>query len=183
MPNWCANRLTLKGTKEQIEEFATAFKRGETCETYIPRPVDLEGELITEVGPDHWYTFSVENWGTKWDIGGTDDAGPGTAKIVSYKKEGEDRVEITVAFDSAWSPPIGLYVKLKQMGLYVDASYFEGGMGFAGIWQDGKDECYAMPFLSWQRWPKKILEEYAVEDCYKADWAEEDDEEEDDEEE
>jgi hypothetical protein len=39
-----------------------------------------------------------------------------------------------------------------------------------------------MPFLSWQRWPKKILEEYAVEDCYKADWAEEDDEEEDDEE-
>jgi hypothetical protein len=28
------------------------------------------------------------------------------------------------------------------MGFYIRAMYYEGGIGFCGIWENGQDDCY-----------------------------------------
>jgi len=104
-------------------EFVHAFKEGKACEHYLPMP---EGE--------DWYDWNIENWGTKWDIGSDNGEVHGLNPTVVDN-------EATMSFDSAWSPPIGLYEELDRLGFMVDASYFEPGIGYCGIWHDGEDLC------------------------------------------
>ena len=47
-----------------------------------------------------------------------------------------------LTFDSAWSPPCNAYEKLVEMGFRIRAMYYEPGMAFAGIWEDGDDDFY-----------------------------------------
>ena len=47
-----------------------------------------------------------------------------------------------MSFDSAWSPPIDAYATLVEMGFSIRAYYYEPGMAFAGIWEDGCDDFY-----------------------------------------
>jgi hypothetical protein len=47
-------------------------------------------------------------------------------------------------FDSAWSPPIGAYDKLVELGFTVDAYYYEGGMAYAGTYSDGNDDSISL---------------------------------------
>jgi hypothetical protein len=47
-----------------------------------------------------------------------------------------------LGFDSAWSPPIAAYEKLMNMGFRIRAMYYEGGMAFAGVWDNGDDDYY-----------------------------------------
>ena len=48
--------------------------------------------------------------------------------------------ELELRFDSAWSPPIEAYARLFELGFEVYATYFEPGMCFAGIWDNGNDD-------------------------------------------
>ena len=52
---------------------------------------------------------------------------------------------MSVSFDTAWSPPIKFYEKLQEQGWEVKAYYFEPGMNFCGIWDDGDDDYYEIP--------------------------------------
>jgi hypothetical protein len=68
-------------------------------------------------------------------------------------------------FDSAWAPPIEAYSKLMSMGFYVEAMYYEPGMGFCGAWFDGNDEYYQIEGNSeWVREniPEHIDEAFAI---------------------
>jgi hypothetical protein len=47
-----------------------------------------------------------------------------------------------LGFESAWSPPIGAYEKLTEQGFRIRAMYFEPGMAFAGVWDNGDDDYY-----------------------------------------
>jgi hypothetical protein len=126
-----------------------AFVRGELLNEFIPVPKDLQivagslgdpdeqkkleeqGELNRKThGYTNWYDFCVAEWGTKWDIGG------GDASV--------DDIEggLMLGFDSAWSPPIGAYEKLMEQGFEIEAMYYEPGMAFAGIWDNGNDDYY-----------------------------------------
>ena len=49
---------------------------------------------------------------------------------------------MTAGFDTAWSPPITAYEKLLDLGFSVKAGYYEGGMCYAGLWEDGIDDYY-----------------------------------------
>ena len=49
---------------------------------------------------------------------------------------------IVLSFDSAWSPPIGFYEKMEELGFSVDAKYYEPGMAFCGHSYDGEDAQY-----------------------------------------
>jgi hypothetical protein len=49
---------------------------------------------------------------------------------------------LMLSFDSAWAPPCAAYEKLTEMGFRIRAMYYEGGMCFAGIWEDGNDDYY-----------------------------------------
>jgi hypothetical protein len=47
-----------------------------------------------------------------------------------------------LGFESAWAPPCAAYEKLVEMGFEIRAMYFEPGMAFAGVWEDGFDDYY-----------------------------------------
>lgn len=149
MPNWCNNTLTL--THEDpamILRAKEALDRGEFLSEFIPVPEDLKivagsvgdpdeqkelerktAENREKYGYGNWYDFCVGAWGTKWDVGGD-----GQTDIHP------DGKILHTTFDSAWSPPIGAYQRLEELGFGVNAMYFEGGMAYAGAYGDGNDE-------------------------------------------
>ena len=124
MPNWCSNDVTIRHSDPAaIKRVKDAFNDARLCMEFIPT---ADGE---------WdYDFSVANWGTKWDVSGDviDDLGD----------------EIVLAFDSAWSPPMGLFEKLVELGYSVKAFYHEPGMCYAGIFEDGDDDYYEYTNMS-----------------------------------
>jgi len=117
MPNWCNNTVTIKHSDpEMITRVRRAFEAGRLCNEFLPNP---NGEWTWE--------HSVNTWGTKWEIEGD----------IDTIDEG-----VILSFDSAWSPPIGLYNELHSLGYRVTARYYEPGMAFAGQYEDGDDECF-----------------------------------------
>ena len=150
MPNWCLNKLTISHEdRSKVMEFVHAYKEGKACEHYLPRPADKD-----------WYEWNISNWGTKWDIGSDNGEVHGLNPTIVDN-------EATMSFDSAWAPPIGLYEELNKLGFGVDATYFEPGMGFCGIWHDG-DDLYT-EYDEKGSIPVKIWEDYNLEEFFSND--------------
>jgi hypothetical protein len=169
MPNWCNNTVTLEHKDPaMIARAKAAFLDGRLLDEFIPVPKSLHivsGRCGADDNPEQialeaaqksnievhgykdWYDWSVNEWGTKWDVGGDD----GTYNDI----EGG----IILGFDSAWAPPIQAYEKLFYMGFKIRAMYYEPGMAFAGIFEDGQDEYYEYGGLD----SKGIAEELPVE--------------------
>ena len=148
MPNWCNNNLVL--THEDpamIKRAYDALERGEFLQEFVPVPEQLKivaGSVgdpveqakleadtkrnVEELGYGNWYDFCVGEWGTKWDVGeqGASDIHPDGKMLHTF-------------FDSAWSPPVYAYEKLVAMGFGVEAMYYEGGMGYAGVYSEEGD--------------------------------------------
>jgi hypothetical protein len=153
MPIWCNNFVEVKGPRAELERLKTAFEEGKFCNAVIPVPQELMDTIsgfhgdpeeqakleaqtranIEKYGHGNWYDFCTARWGTKWDVGGSD----GTVDIT------DDGTMLTASFESAWAPPIGVYEAMVEQGLEVRAYYYEGGMCFAGIWEDGVDNFYS----------------------------------------
>jgi hypothetical protein len=72
----------------------------------------------------------VNEWGTKWDVGA--DGFPAN----------DIPGGLMLSFDSAWAPPIQAYGRLEDLGFRIRAMYYEGGMAFAGVYEDGLDDYY-----------------------------------------
>ena len=152
MPNWCNNTVEIyHEDPAMLERVRSAFKNGRLLDEFIPVPKELQ-IVAGRVGDDNdpkqieleaqeksnrekfgyatWYDFCVNEWGTKWDIGG----------------DGAEAQDIPnglmLTFDSAWSPPCDAYAKLNEQGFSIRAMYYEPGMAFAGIWEDGDDQFY-----------------------------------------
>jgi hypothetical protein len=168
-----------------------AFKEARLCEEFAPVPKSLhivagrvgdpdeqkkleEQEELNRVthGYANWYDWCVNEWGTKWDVGG-DDLGP--AQDIPGG--------LIMGFDSAWAPPIQFYEKLLDLGFSVRASYYEPGMCFAGIWEDGADDYYDLSGMTSEQvreqLPEHLDEAYGISECmaeYEAEEAEEDEE-------
>ena len=152
MPNWCNNVIEL--THEDptmIARADKALREGKFLEEFIPVPPELhivagrvgddtdpkqialeaqEKINFAKYGASNWYDWCVTNWGTKWDVGGD-----GIEPTVKGNT-------LTASFDSAWAPPCDAYNKLLDLGFEVRAYYYEPGMGFAGIWDNGSDDFY-----------------------------------------
>jgi len=152
MPNWCNNFVEVgHEDPSKISELAEALNRGEFCNHVIPVPQELKDTVagshsdpveqaklkaqtqanIAKYGAGNWYDFCVNRWGTKWDVGGD-----GHADIT------DDGRTMAASFDSAWAPPVGVYEQLVEDGYSVRAYYYESGMQFAGIYDNGCDDCY-----------------------------------------
>ena len=160
MPNWCDNTLTLTHEDPtQIDRAITAFREGKLCQEFQP----MQAELLED---ESWYSWRIDNWGTKWDIGGE------TAGHVDRLSENS----VYFAFESAWSPPVGFYSFLvEELDFTVDAMYYEPGMGFAGRFYDGEDQ-----FVQWSSLEeaREILDDdldqqFGIIESMEA-WAEED---------
>jgi hypothetical protein len=84
---------------------------------------------IAKHGYKDWYDWNIANWGTKWDV-----------NLDSVNRVDANTVE--ASFESAWSPPTTAYEQLMELGFEIEAMYFEPGMAFAGIWDNGHDDYY-----------------------------------------
>ena len=153
MPNWCNNTVEITHSDPaKIRELVAAVNEGKFLNYCRPVPEALQivaGRVGADDNPEQialqeqtmnnlsvygyatWYDFCVNEWGTKWDV----DA------IETIEVEG-DVDHITFGFDSAWSPPTGAMEYLMEQGFTVRLYYYEPGMAFAGIWEDGQDDCY-----------------------------------------
>lgn len=140
MPNWCYNSATLHhDDKARIDAFEAELSKEDSQPLNHLRP-NPAGE---------WdYGWSVDNWGTKWDVS-------------IHDWEREDDNTIVLHFDSAWSPPTTLYEFLETEGWTVRALYHEPGMGFAGRFEDGFDQYFEMDWTdraSIEDLPEDILD-------------------------
>jgi hypothetical protein len=165
MPNWCNNSVSITHLTDpaKLEALASAVREGKFCDFAIPVPEDLkitagflgDGEEqrkleeatarnVEKYGFGNWYDYCVNRWGTKWDV----DAYEGENVKV------EDGV-LSFGFDSAWAPPVGVYEALYEQGFSIKAFYWEGGMCFAGKWEDGNDDYYELSGMN----SKQVAEE------------------------
>jgi hypothetical protein len=113
---------------------------------------------VEKYGYGNWYDWCVNEWGTKWDVGGD-----GQTDIHP------DGRMLHTTFDSAWSPPIAAYEKLTAMGFTVGAMYYEGGMAYAGEWSEGSDDYYNLEGMNSQQviadLPVELDEAFGISEC------------------
>lgn len=143
MPNWCNNTLTLTHEDAgQLIRARNAFVQEKLLQEFLPCPDELlkatapnddAKAMVEKYGSPDWYSWCVDHWGTKWDVG---DSSLSTDDLPI------EAGSITFNFDSAWSPPIAFYDFLQGLGFKVDAYYYEPGMSFCGRYLDGDDDCY-----------------------------------------
>ena len=152
MPNWCNNTLELQHEDPaMIERAKTAFAEGKFLAEFCPVPESLHIVAGSVGDPDeqkkleedtarnlavhgygNWYDYCVNEWGTKWDVGGDD-----------YNEPQQDSPnKITMSFDSAWAPPVAAMDKFMDLGFSVRLYYYEPGMCFAGIYDENGDDFY-----------------------------------------
>ena len=142
------NNLTVEhDDPAMVDRFETAYNAGNTCNEFIPVP---------EVIGEGWYDFCVSNWGTKWDFGGAGNRGLDATRVGN---------QVSCTFDSAWAPPVGLYEKLVELGYSVEATYFEPGMAFCGIWDNG-DDLYT-EYSDKDMIPVRIWEDYNLDEFFE----------------
>lgn len=133
MPNWTNNKAEFYNDDVvQVEQFVAHLnfldenKTDDNIEAglfayFCPRPASEE---------DNWYSWNASNWGTKWE-----------ASIYSWYRQSEN--SLVIIFDTAWAPPLAFYDFLENNTDWtVDATYFEGSMGFVGRYSEGFDDYY-----------------------------------------
>ena len=183
MPNWCNNTVTLEHSDPaMIERAKKAFAEGKFLEEFVPVPASLHivaGSVGAKGSPEQlaleaqeeanrkehgyttWYDFCVNEWGTKWDVGSDD----------GYINDIEGGV--ILSFDSAWAPPLAAYEKMLALGFKIHATYFEGGMMFAGDWDNGIDDYYELGDMTAEEiekeLPPELDEAYGISEM-KAEW-------------
>ena len=129
MPNHTDNRVTLyHKDSQQIDMIYNIMNTPDTplCQTLIPMD---EALLDNDAhADDGWYTWRLQNWGTKWDV---------------YESHCTrfDANTLQLYFYTAWSPPMPIYDKLVDMGFEVTARYLDEGWGYIGEYVNGDDWC------------------------------------------
>jgi hypothetical protein len=151
MPNWCNNYLVLEhDDPEMITRAQKAFADARLLEEFCPVPASLhivagcvgdeaEQKKLEEDtarnlevhGYGNWYDYCVNEWGTKWDVGGEGDQ----ATVHSPNS-------ISMNFDSAWAPPVAAMEKFQDLGFKVKLVYWESGMCFCGLYDENGDDYY-----------------------------------------
>ena len=173
MPNWCANSVKLKPITKKAKSFfpkiVAEIDKGQECRLFnliIPMPQQLLDTVAGSVAEDKraehqaqmalntaqygykdWYDFANAEWGTKWEACNlTFDIEWATKRNEFGLKFEKNNGQITIWFDTAWSPPMGIYKKLEDMGFEVEATYCEQGVGYAGWYSNGTDNEHTISF-------------------------------------
>ena len=157
MPNWCNNYLELThDDPEMITRAQKAFADGRLLDEFVPVPKSLhivagcvgdpdEQKKLEEDtaknlevhGYGNWYDFAVNEWGTKWDVGGDGD---------QARLDGPNHISMN--FDSAWAPPVPAMEKFIDQGFRVKLIYWESGMCFCGLFDENGDDYYEYSDMS-----------------------------------
>lgn len=128
MPNWVTNSVSIEASPDVIKQIAGQLSapydrpredwmtKEVTVETVseviqffnILRPTNLEEYYKTANGSQfenqlNWYNWNTSHWGTKWDACDIQDA-----------DTSDDGTVITYSFDTAWSPPVPVFLELSR---------------------------------------------------------------------
>ena len=138
MPNWCNNNISIAGPIETIQALYEEAIQDADDETGLlnamaPMPQELHGTTAPSEDGADWYSWRVNNWGTKWEV---------SSEGLEFTDNGDGTAELSGWFESAWAPPIGAYEQFcdDMDNCTLEASYHEPGMDFAGFWSNGADE-------------------------------------------
>lgn len=167
MPNWCSNYVEMHNEdKSKVDELQAVLERDSQEEEegilmhLLPRPSEEN---------ENWYSWNVENWGTKWDVRAHD-----------WNRIDDNTIDIS--FDSAWGPPTVAYENLEEdQGWTINAKYEEPGMAFVGEWVEGFEETYEYDFED-EDWrdtiPDHLIEYAGLDEEYESwkEWQEDEDE-------
>lgn len=113
MPNWCMNSVIVTGPVDKISALQNSIEQDKLLNHLVP---------MDQTDPE-WYHKNINAWGTKWEV-----------SDVQFDKS-EDGKEITMSFDTAWSPPIQAFKTWGEQNTdcTFKLKYFEPGIGFAGV--------------------------------------------------
>jgi hypothetical protein len=130
MPNWCENKLTVRGEPDRLDAFLDAIgteKQPLDFDRILPTPEELLSDNEVRRGGDSvqvpgWYEWRCEHWGTKW--------GAVDCKLNARCQFGE----CEFVFHTAWRPPVPLvdYLASANRELTFELSFAEPMMGYAG---------------------------------------------------
>jgi hypothetical protein len=178
MPNWCQNVVKISHADPvKMDIIRAADNKDNFFNTFIPCPQDLidtvsgyvreqealeakQAANLEKYGYNTWYDHNIAKWGTKWDV---------VPRITE-----DNTNQITMTFDTAWSPPIEFYrAIIEEHGFEIMAFYNEEGMAYAGVFDNGHNEYYEYSGLN-----SDEIEEYLPFDlneifnisANKADW-------------
>ena len=82
MPNWCSNKLVLKGNIKYLEKFYNDNLSSEVQDGNLIKLSFNKSVTRPKSEESNWYKWNCENWGTKWD-----------ACYVSFKKEKKHSIQ------------------------------------------------------------------------------------------
>ena len=174
MPNWCNNYLELThDDPEMITRAQKAFADGRLLDEFVPVPKSLHivaGRVGDDNDPEQiklheqtmnnlsvygyatWWDYCVNEWGTKWDVGGDGD---------QARLDGPNHISMN--FDSAWAPPVPAMEKFMDLGFRVKLIYWESGMCFCGLFDENGDDYYEYSDMSVDEIAESINSE--VDEC------------------
>ena len=126
MPNWCMVDIEIVGPTAEMEKLAAVVNSEEDpgfLQTICPNPTG------------YWdYVWSVENWGTKWDI---------CEASAEVERLDDTKSRLTINTETAWGPPVPALDTYQENNpdTSVRCCYYEPGMDFGGIYEDRQDHC------------------------------------------
>ena len=154
MPNWCNNQVEISGPKKVIDQIQKIVDENHIkddndpnipedqglLDWMVPMPKELREtqadgterkDLLEKYGHSDWYGWANDNWGTKWDI----------HEFYGFTRKNESTIEF--GFDTAWAPALTAFETwlAKNDDCSVKCTYYEPGCDFAGVWDNGHDQC------------------------------------------
>ena len=119
-PDW-ANTPLMSSDMPKYEWDKAKGKVGELPQ-YVEDPWRRLVFKSTDMSDDRWYDWRVQNWDTKWDAYDVQVDG------------GYDDDELTIEFNTAWSPPEAICSALREKYPEATVSWFydEPGCEIAG---------------------------------------------------
>jgi hypothetical protein len=134
MPNWCDNRLAIRGARNVVIELVELLE-GDTpfdFERVLPMPKTIQDGGAYDGGMldmfPGWYQWSRQNWGVKWNATSVTRRGYGRTGRVRYR------------FFTAYGPPTELLDELARRFATVelDLSFDVEMLGCGSAsWRDG----------------------------------------------
>lgn len=131
MPNWCLNKVVVKsldGFKSQ-EKLDAVIHALNLCNVHDSLEFFNSIKPRPSIYNEDWYEWNVANWGTKW----------GAKELLFYVSD--NRREVEINFDTAWSPPTPILDAIHELGLDVQAEFYEQEGGYEGTYNNGIVKC------------------------------------------
>lgn len=167
MPNWCENNVRLEVPNKEEKDKIIAVLDSDSdggkdvglLNYLMPEPSEeyTDGDDTKDkdkIFPD-WYSWRCTNWGTKWDV---------DIQHWNVADNGDGSYTFNMSFDSAWSPPLGVYdevYKKHDQGWNMSGTYIEGGMCFMGYYEDGTDNSFDIGTRTTTEAPDWLVDEFS----------------------